>query len=592
MSSPVGFSSAWPAQEEVTNVWYGFGHSFINYTIGTRTQMGRLDSLFRSALRLEQGNWSNYAQPGARLAADSMWNNGWLPLFFETQSRGNTATWPYVSEGGGLLLVQGINDLGNLGHTTQNLTAYQHTLRTCISRWRASAVRLNTHSSLAYGAGFVSTTGQEERSSTGTLRRSTATGGTNTITLTIPSDYKGEPLVLCFIGRAGTVGGTVTFTGATSGTLSTSNIMPSASGFYVPVIKRITNLTSANAGQTITVTTTQIDASGDVLFDSYWLESLTPQPVIVTNINRGTATMYSNYYTSTWTGTEASKDADVVLWNAGIASVVAEFDPMCQVADIDRALNKDPDMFAGGSDNQLHPNEWGAARCVDAIVDAVHALKPVPSRAAKYGTTSFYNPSAPAAGANRLPMGTISSWYGAQCKQLSGTGLTWTSQNQWWVPLMITDPDVRFDMVAVELFGTAPTTGAQVRIGYYLENSRVRGAPGRYVVEWTGSGLAMGTTTGWKTASIGWEPDPGLYFLSLKITATATTNPTMRAMDGPCPHMPTFMGTGANPTAGTTQPVAWLATSQGTSSFGTRAPSSIAATATAPLIALRRSAAA
>jgi hypothetical protein len=589
VTNPVGFSSAWPVPQDVTNVWTAFGHSFIQHTTGTFDQNGRIDALFRSALRIENSNWANYAISGARLTSGSMWNGGWLNLFYNTQRR-PTKVWPYVPQGGGMLMVTGINDLGNLSNTTQTRTAWEHGNRACISRWRASAVRFNTDSSIVYGAGFTSVTGQEERSTTGTLRQATTVGGTATITITLPSTYKGEPIVICFIGRSGTVGGDVTFSGSAgvTGTLSTSNILPSAVAEYCPVVKRITNLTSANASQTIVATTSRMDASGNVLFDSYWIESLTPQPVIVANMNKLTTAAHNAYYTSTWTGNQAAREADVDAWNLTLTDLVRnEFDSMVQVADFDRALNKDPDLMSP-TDNQLHPNEHGAAKCVDALMQAVLRLKPVPSRVAKFGTAAHFHPTASSGSAYRLPQGRVGWWYAPEYRQIAGTGLLSVSGDVYAVPFLITEPDTRWDLVGYEV-QTAATVASTWRFGLYADLRWV-GYPQHLITEW-GSGLTSGTTTGWKTQSLTWEPDPGLYWFTLKCTSSAATAATLRLMDGPNRIMPALTTT-APPATGTTYPMAWRLTGQGTGAQPTRFPTTATVAVNAPLIAIRRAAAA
>jgi hypothetical protein len=589
MSSPIGMSSHTPHPQDVTNVWTAFGHSFIQHASGTWDQSGRIDALFRSALRIENSNWANYAISGARMTSGSMWNGGWLNFFYNTQRR-PTKVWPYVPYGGGALIVTGINDVGNLGNTTQSRTAWEHVNRACISRWRASTVRLNTDASIAYGAGFTSVTGQEERSTTGTLRQATTTTAA-TVTITIPSTYKGEPISICFIGRSGVVGGTVTFSGAggaVSGTLSTSNILPSAANEYCPVIKRITNLTSANAGQTIVCTVSQMDASGNVLFDGYWIESLTPQPVILANISKLTPVAHAAYYTSTWTGSEAVRGADVDAWNLVLTNLVRnEFDSMVQVADFDRALNKDPDLM-NPNDSQLHPNEHGAAKCVDALMDAVDRLKPVPSRVGKFGTAAHFNPTAPAGSGNRLPQGRVGYWYSSQYKQISATTTTAiVSGTIHAIPFVITEPDTRWDQVAVETTNT-PNAANAVRLGVYGD-LRWSGYPQHLITEWA-TPLTFTASTGFKTANIAWEPDPGLYWIFIKPVNATATAATLRYIDGPCPQMPSLMGTG--PTASAVSPMAWTLTGQGTSSMPTRFPSTATPIDRAPLIALRRSAAA
>jgi len=248
-------------------------------------------------------------------------------------------------------------------------------MRTVISRWRMAVIyendfQIGTRTSYGAGFGSVAAVGY---TSNDTAHWCTSTTNAN-FTLTLPSDYNGEVVSVCLVGAGGVAGGVVTWGGTAgmSGTTSTSNILPSSAVSHCPVVKRFVNgggvslLTSANAGQTITGTVNTLDAGGAVMLDFWGLESKYPAPVIVCNAARLPAAGYTTNYPS-WTGTEASRDQDVLDLNSNLSSLVAEFDGMVQIADMDSVISKDSTLLASDS---LHPNEYGAAAIVDAIQTA------------------------------------------------------------------------------------------------------------------------------------------------------------------------------------------------------------------------------
>src|SRR6266581_4562510 len=151
------------------------------------------------------------------------------------------------------------------------------------------------------------------------------------------------------------------------------------------------------------------------MLDFWGLEASNPAPIIVCNTARLTAAGYTTNYPS-WTGTEASRDQDVVDLNSRLTSLVTEFDSMVQIADADSIINKQASfLFSDG----LHPNEFGAAALVDAIQDARKRLRPTNP----YQTRNF-NVPAPRAGGIRRPRRS-GLWYTAE--NIPGpAGLTYT----------------------------------------------------------------------------------------------------------------------------------------------------------------------
>src|SRR5260221_303041 len=440
--------------QQVPNYWNIFGHSYFQYTFGTRQQNGRADGIFRNLLNVDHTSFANFAVNGSRLTTSGMDRGSWAKVLNNvTGVPANTGDGaPYVASGGSYLLGWGINDLGVNGNTAQFNSAYALAMQAVISRCRASTIRPNTSGTIIYGAGFTSLGGQTgDHASGATLRQCTVTGGTATFTITLPADYNGETIAICYVASAGVTGGTVTYTGTAgvTGSISTSNIQSAASLSYSVLISRITTLTSANANQTIIGTVSAIDAGGTVFFDSYWLEADNPPPVLVCNPARLLTAGYAAY--STGIG-----DSDVATFNAVLPPVIAGLDGMVQVVDIDSGLNKDATLF---SSDGLHPNELGAAKISDAILAAVRRLP-----ANKWGVAASIQPPSPRTAAVIIPF-QVGQWYTSQSLGgANGAGYTAVSGDQFAIPFEITSGISRVTKSAVELTAStvATTDFAQV----------------------------------------------------------------------------------------------------------------------------------
>jgi hypothetical protein len=564
------------------DVWNWFSHSYGDGNAGSYDQTGRMDAVFRQMLDIEYGNWRKYAVSASRLCVEGASQGGWATLWRETSGGkfpGKTA--PYTGQGGALAMVFGINDLGTLGGaTTQMRTAWQHALRSCISRWRASTIAENDAASgilqPSYGGSWTAETGKHDQASSGTWRWHNTTGGT--VTVTLPADYAGEPVVMCFIGRSGTNGGTVTFSGSAgvTGTISTNDIMPSVSLSNVPVIKRVTNLTSANASQTIIATVTA--NSGLVYYDCSWLEAKSPPAVIVANIARLPAGFYTTHYPS-WTAQTGSHDSDVAAFNADLATVAGEFDGMVQVADIDSKLGAATANFSDG----LHPNDLGAGLCADALLDAVTRLTPNVA----YGVASQMNSPAQKSASVRIV--TIAPNYYTPQYGAVGTAAVGTAGHMFAQPFYITEANTRWTTWAMEVVGAATTAGWQLRIGIY-KDSNYTGYPDVLWQEITVAGvLNTGTTAGVKTTTGGgyiWRPDPGLYWLVSKIEVIGTGGtPTLRWVNGPSDHLPQVTTAGSVNSANY---VAWRLTGQSAGVMPSTFPTGAALQTTCPALAMLR----
>ena len=571
---------------QTPDFWAVFGHSYMQYAFGTYTQNGRADALFFAAMDTEPANKRNWAVNGSRACIEG-YSTGGFARFFKGSKKPQRGG-PYTSDGGAALFCWGINDLGLAGFTTQFKTAYQHAMRTVISRWRMAVIyendfQIGTRTSYGAGFGSVAAVGY---TSNDTAHWCTSTTNAN-FTLTLPSDYNGEVVSVCLVGAGGVAGGVVTWGGTAgmSGTTSTSNILPSSAVSHCPVVKRFVNgggvslLTSANAGQTITGTVNTLDAGGAVMLDFWGLESKYPAPVIVCNAARLPAAGYTTNYPS-WTGTEASRDQDVLDLNSNLSSLVAEFDGMVQIADMDSVISKDSTLLASDS---LHPNEYGAAAIVDAIQTARKRLTPTST-----SQTRNFNVPAPRAGGLRRPRRS-GLWYTADNNPgPSVTTYTMVAGDLWAIPVQVTEAREFWNRLVIEK--TAATAAGTIRWGVY-DDVGWDAYPGEIVSEPTAASgaLTTGTLAGTVLSptsgngSFQTVMDPGLYWLSL-LVVTAGTTVTLVTLDGPNGVMANANTTGASFQTLGSIPNGYKLTGQGTSAMPTSWPAAGVATAGAPYI--------
>jgi hypothetical protein len=559
---------------QIPDFWNVFGHSYMQYAFGTYYQTGRADALFFASMDTEGTNKRNWAVNGARACIEGN-STGGFARFFKGSKKSQRGG-PYVADGGAALFCYGINDLGLVGITTQIKDAYQHAMRTMISRWRAGVIYENTYqigTRTSYGAGFGSIAAVGYTSND-TAHWCTTTTNAN-FTCTLPSDYKGEPVAICLVGAGGISGGIVTWSGTAgvTGTTSTSNILPGSAVSHCPIIKRINNLTSANAGQTIIGTVNTLDGGGAVMLDCWWLESLNPPPVIACNTARLTATGYTSNYAG-WTGTEASRDQDCVDLNTRLTSLAAEFDSMVQVADVDSILNKDATLLASDG---LHPNEYGAAAIVDAIQAARKNLRPTNP----FQTRNFNVPS-PRASAMRKPRAS-GAWH-TTSYTTTGTELTVTATaptgTAFAIPIIVTEATEFWNRLAMKT-GATGGSASTIRWGIY-DDVAWTGYPQEIISEPTAASGALSTGTAANTlimsptsgnGSFQTVMDPGLYWLAiLTVTAGATQTWVTLNGDGGGVGLPNLDASGNPYTTAAAMANAWKVTGVATSAMPTTFP--------------------
>jgi len=497
----------------IPNFWTAYGHSYFMYAFGTRTPAGRADSIFRNTMNVDHTSWRNFAVAGSRVTFQGASTGGWVRPMSTLLGAPASATSqgaPYVSQGGAYLLCWGLNDVGYNGNTAQNNAAFASTLTAVISRCRASVFRPSNYAG-AGGTGTIAYTGFTnfgtdtaawiDQSSNGFVEYGSTIG--NTITITLPSDYNGEVVVIGFICNAGATGGTVTYTGTAgvTGTTYTGNVMLAASLNVGYLVRRITGLTSANAGQTIIMTISSLDAGGSVQFDGFWLEADNPPPVLVCNVARptnagyvlwagtltatalsgtavsstpSTVTMTSTWslptagsmtipsaggtVTLSWTGTTPTSLTGVTFsggsgnyssnslsWGGPTDTDVAALNAVLpgvfsQFDDMVQMVNIDAAVAkttAWFGPDGVHLNEIGAARVADAMTAALHQCIPN----TPYGNAISLEQESQRSCAVVRPMAT-GNWYTTDAEggvNPAGTSPYTPAVGDWWaMPFMMT----------------------------------------------------------------------------------------------------------------------------------------------------------
>lgn len=663
----------------VPQSWTIFGHSYFQMAFGTRTQQGRPDGYMRALLYNQQFlNVINHAQSGSRLAVQGDFGYGRVLNTVKgwtggAGNLGNTA--PYTvggqgGSGGAYLLGWGINDVGFSGASAQNNAAYQHAMRTVISRCRMSTLGSTNGINYPGGTGSFATSGGWF---TGTASAGFATGGAanllstlssgNSVTITLPADYAGETVAVCVIGTSNTTSGaqnlwTLSGTAGVTGTFTSDLIMPQTSLNNVPVTKRITGLTSANAGQTIIVTGTTLGGSGVMYFDSWWLEADNPPPVIVCNTARlcsspngyatysvtrtatglsgtavastpatipiagtagqlpfgfasagtmtipsagGTVTITytgvnstpaltgcsasggSGNYTSNTLTTPGPADADVIAFNGYLTSLIAEFDPMVQVADIDSALNKSAACF---SFDGLHMNELGAARIGQAILAAVQRLAPTSPQ----GQAANLQQPFPVVTPMARPYVT-GQWYTSDSfGGANGAAYTCVAGDMWALPVFVSSGVSAWTQWSMEMVA-ATSVAPTVFVAVY-EDRMMQGYPMSMHIQpanvtplalLAAPGVFTSTTTPGNNGYLSQAIDPGLYWLVVKIVTAGTC--ALRTCKGPSWLMPNLLSTGGSPAPAA--PCGWKLTGQGAGAMSGRFPSGAIASDNVPMIGVK-----
>jgi hypothetical protein len=266
-----------------------FGHSWMENEVtgGGGTSGNEINSndffsrIFANACGVTGDRYILHAVSGSYLTRVGNANGNFARALTEIYR--NRTSYPFARSGNAYIICWGANDIVNTTAANQALirSTGVDVLTTIISKMRASVIfNAQGGSNLAFGANFSNAEAAAIDWTSGLAKKATVvdSAGSSTVTFTIPVGYQGEPI--CF-ALGGLQGGSLIVTwGGTAGVTGTTTLSSRSYDTNSIVPKRITNLTAANAGQTITVRITTVSGS-TFYFDGVWIEAFKAVPILI-----------------------------------------------------------------------------------------------------------------------------------------------------------------------------------------------------------------------------------------------------------------------------------------------------------------------
>jgi len=363
-------------------------------------------------------------------------------------------------------------------------------------------------------------------------------------------------IVNIYSGSGVTAGGTTAFTDASGNFSSTGSF-----GVYNDV------------GAIIT----EIDAQGALTGNTATVASVTNATTLVLTANTAAAKTAIQYtigrnflgypsYGSTnlafyqaTAANHSAADAQVVQWNTQVVNaVVALFDSMVQVVDLDAAIGADANLpsnvYSWFACDALHPNDLGSQRCALAIWQAVSKLKAPSTDVQNFGLLQIPSVSAYLGSPYRRIINSGQLFFpdGAQLDVVANL-YTAVVGDCFAYPFMITESGVYPSAVKMEQI----SAGNSVLVAAWYDDLGAVNGPSGYPVNmrwqlgnYTMNGSANSVNTV-GTFYRNWHP--GLQWLVIIIQSLGTTTSTFRTMYGPCPQLPSWTGSAGS----IVRPVAW-----------------------------------
>jgi hypothetical protein len=268
-------------------------------------------------------------------------------------------------------------------------------------------------------------------------------------------------------------------------------------------------------------------------------------------------TINTNFTTAT-VASHSAADADITNWNAMLATVVARFDSMVQIVDLDAAIGGDlnipPNVYSFFSTDGGHPNDLGAQFCAYACwkaanqLVAANDLQPIGPLQAQ--ASPIYAPAAvrnirrnlPTTGTTYLPDGA--------CQAANTVTYTAATNDAFAYPFFVTEPTEFWGNLVMEMTNAGNTV---VAAGWY-DDANGSGFPKSLrlaTANFTMGGVANTINT---IGAINRPVHRGLNWLIVTIQAQGATPATFRTMYGPSPNLPAWTG---NAAATGLAPIAW-----------------------------------
>lgn len=354
-----------------------YGHSI--YETGASNPQRGIPGRVSSTLNAEN---LHRGLPGARLATSDLGvelaggdmafgDGGWGQIFRYAEPGTHAA--PYEARRDAAVLFYGANEffLGS-DPSAAAWDPFERTLKTVVSRLRASSVFQYDHSSISTTGTWTNQTADAAAAkmcSGAGYKRTTSSSGQ--VSIAVPADYGGQPIALMFLSDASARGARwdCKVDGGATVQVDTRGSHPSGL-YWTPAIFRVTGL--AAGAHTITATVSALDTYG--YFNCWWIEGEIPPAIAVCNVvDDGDRT-----------------NAQAVAANNRITAALSGFDSKVFVVDLKSAIS------TSDLSDTVHFNDMGCGKAAAAIVDGFEALNRTTaqhSRAAAEGTGNSRGPT-------------------------------------------------------------------------------------------------------------------------------------------------------------------------------------------------------
>jgi hypothetical protein len=277
----------------------------------------------------------------------------------------------------------------------------------------------------------------------------------------------------------------------------------------------------------------------------------------------------NNSYTNTdWSGatvaSHANADNSILNWNSNLATIVAQFDSMVQIVDLDAAINDSTvptTLYSWWSLDGLHLNGVGSQRAAQATWLAAARLSPpqidvqpmsnLAEQGAPFYQTAPYIKTWRSGGSNvYLPDGAV----------VGPAALLYTAVagDMFFVPYWICEASLNFALCRMDQANAGTSV---IRVGLYDDCGSYRGYnsyPGCLIRDM--GNYTMSTATSQTVGSFYYNVYPGLVWLAMCVQSVGTAS-TFYTMYGTSYQLPGWNGSHLATAANVMQPCGYKVTS-------------------------------
>jgi hypothetical protein len=427
------------------------------------------------------------------------------------------------------------------------------------------------------------------------VRVTTISGSTFTLDGVWIEAWKPTPVIICNVPQLSERH--ISFAFGDGVTTGTSNVFTSASAQFSAATDTGAALTETDAQGAIGagVTISSVTSATAVVMSA---NALTAKSSIQYTIGRsvlgyssGTYTVNTDFSGATPTNSTAAV-ADVTAWNSMLSNVLAVFDSMVVIADLNTALgigdttNLPSNVYTWFATDGLHPNSLGSVRQAQYIWTAYASLKESSTDLQPLGILETVSAPAIYNGPDRRiiysqPGGAAQMYLPEYVTLNTASGYVALGGSMFAYPMMMTEATPYWNFFWYQQTNISSTTqGSFFRVGYY-DDPNYTGYPQTLRYEGTSGGaFSSGSGTGFRIPAGMLRPvHYGLQWLVFKVDSSGATGAQVASITGPNKYLPNW-----STSLGQVTPIAWVITGIATGALPTIFPSGAGLISTAPAV--------